>query len=433
MTKPMTSTMPEGGKRGGEMRKGPLLVATTGDDGTTALRAAHLLAGHWGTEVIVLSVVEPDPASTLDPQLQMLSAEYLTARMDMRQATVERQIREVLGTEATWPLHVRFGPAPQIITNEARALRASLIVMNRGRHDVLTRLFTGETTLRTIRRADRPVLAISGDWSALPRIAVIGIDFSPSSIVAARDALSMLADGATAYLVHVWSRSGSDHPSVRAQEEAYERQLPERFARVAELLEAPSEVVLRPISLLGSPVEQLARFAQAQGAELVAAGRRGHGFFERLLVGSVTTGLLRNLTRSILVTPEPSPSVADRLERSITGISTGRSPAQWAVQLDSFSRRNRGRRTVLEVDDPSVGIQVQATGHALLGVVYDPNGDEIEIMLGRPDDATSHLTHTIRDVTAVAVQSDPGGRDQALRITHRRGQALLTFLPEEVV
>src|SRR5581483_2816699 len=194
---------------------------------------------------------------------------------------------------------------------------------------------------------------------------------------------------------------------------------------VVGLLDVPSGIVLRHVSLLGSPVEQIAAFAESQGAELVVAGKRGHGFFERLLVGSVTTGLLRGVARSMLVTPEPSAIEADRLERRITGVSTGRSPDQWAAQLDGFSRRNRGRRTVLEVDDQTVGIQVQATGHALLGAVYDPNDKQIDIMLGRPDDATSHLTHAIRDVTAVAVQSDPQGHDQALRITHRTGQALL--------
>lgn len=50
-------------------------------------------------------------------------------------------------------------------------------------------------------------------------------------------------------------------------------------------------------------------------------------------------------------------------------------------------------------------------------------------MLGDPDGGTRHLTRGIADVHSVAVVTDAHGTDFGLRIAHRGGQTLLTFLP----
>ena len=50
-------------------------------------------------------------------------------------------------------------------------------------------------------------------------------------------------------------------------------------------------------------------------------------------------------------------------------------------------------------------------------------------MFGDPAGPVAHLTRAITGVTSVAVQSDPGGLDVALRLTHGAAQTLLTFLP----
>jgi nucleotide-binding universal stress UspA family protein len=428
MTRPTTSAAAPATETRGTRTAGPLLVATNGQDGTAALRAAELLAAHDRSDIVVLSVIEPEPASAYDPQFGIIAPEYEAARLETRRADLQRQLQSVAGAGAAWPTDIRFGPAPDAIADEARQRRASLIVMDSGRHDWIARLLAGETALRTIRRAQVPVLTVAGAFDALPRTAIAAIDFSPSSITAARAALDLLADDATLCLVHVWSRSASEHPSERARDETYERGLPALFDRVEKALGAPRGITVRRVTLLGTPVEELLKFAASQGADLIAAGRRGHGFFERLLVGSVTTALVRGAACSVLVTPEPAPAEADALARSVTGVSESHAPEEWAVRLDGFSRRNRGRRTVLEVDDPHVGLQMQAVGYALSGVAYDHNDRRVEIMLGDPEHETTHLTHTIRDVTAVAVRSDPGGKDEALRITHRAGRALLRFL-----
>jgi nucleotide-binding universal stress UspA family protein len=430
MTNPTTSaTSPTSRPRDTRSAGRQLLVATSGEDGTAALRAAELLAPLFNSYVTLVSAIEPEPGAPYDTQFGFLSSHYLASRVEIRQADLQRQLQSLSAGAAAWRTDLVLGPAPDAIADEAHRLGASLIIMDSGRHDRMTRLLAGETTLRTIRCAQTPVLSVAGEFDALPRTAVAAIDFSASSIAAARAVLGLLADHATLYLVHVWSRSASDHPSERERDDAYERQLPGLFDRLEEALAAPPGITLHRITLLGAPVEELLQLAATHGVQLIAAGRRGHGFFQRLLVGSVTTALVRGARCSVLVTPEPSPVEADQLSRSVTGAFESHAPEEWAVQLDIFSRHNRGRRVVLEVDDPHVGTQTQAAGYALFGVAYDHNDRRVEIMLGDPENETTHLTHTIRDVATIAVRSNPGGRDEVLRIVHHTGEALLRFLP----
>jgi nucleotide-binding universal stress UspA family protein len=409
-----------------------ILVATSAQDGAAALRAAELLAQSSDTRVTAMSVIEAEAGAPYDLQFGFLSPNHLAARLQIRRADVRRQMQSLSGGGAAWHTEFVLGPAPDAIAQEASRLRASLIIMDSGRRDRISRLLAGETTLRTIRRAQTPVLAVGSEFDALPQKAVAAIDFSPSSIAAARAALGLLADGATLYLVHVWSRSASDHPSERERDDAYERGLPRLFDRVEEVLAAPRGITLHRIILLGAPAEELLLLAATHGAQLIAAGRRGHGLFERLLVGSVTTALVRGATCSVLVTPEPEPAEADQLSRAVTGSFESKVPEEWAVQLDGFSRRNHGRRSVLEVDDPHIGTQTQAAGYVFFGATYDHNDRRVEIMLGDPEHETIHLTHTIRDVTSIAVRSDPGREDEALRVAHHTGRALLRLLPSGV-
>jgi nucleotide-binding universal stress UspA family protein len=236
--------------------------------------------------------------------------------------------------------------------------------MGIGRHDLAARLLGGEVALRTIRRASVPVLAVPDTpFRVPPRTAVAGIDFSPSSVWAARAALDLLGAGGTLHLVHVWARTNIDHPALLEQDDAYERALPGRFAAVERaLVDHARDVTILRTSLLGGTAEQLADFARSHNADFIAAGARGHGLVERLVVGHVATGLIRTAPCAVLVTPEPQGAERADLELALAGTAEGRDRAEWADLLDAFSRRNGGRRTHLQVDDPALGAQARETG-----------------------------------------------------------------------
>jgi len=53
-------------------------------------------------------------------------------------------------------------------------------------------------------------------------------------------------------------------------------------------------------------VERVLDFAETTDADLLVAGRQGLSFLTRLMVGSVTTALVRGARCPVLIIPEPS-------------------------------------------------------------------------------------------------------------------------------
>jgi hypothetical protein len=100
----------------------------------------------------------------------------------------------------------------------------------------------------------------------------------------------------------------------------------------------------------------------------------------------------------------------------------------WAAELNEFTNRNAGRRTILEIDAPEYGAQPEETDYPLKGVVFDPRDRRIQIMLGEAGSFDRHLTHSIEAATRIDVLRGRDGRDEALRIQHRGGQTLLRFV-----
>ncbi|HEY0972819.1 MAG TPA: universal stress protein [Gemmatimonadales bacterium] len=407
---------------------GPLLVATTGANATAIITAARLLAGRLGGAPEVVAVREPVPiylpGMGMEPILPAVDAEQRRRLMD--------GVTDALGSaydgDPSWSVDVVDGTPARTIARLARERGSRLIVMGIGRHAPIDRVFGSETALQTIRVADRPVLAVAPGFVELPRHAVVAIDFSPASVRAAEEALSILAEGGKLSLVYVRPR---DTDLVRLGSEILNWYDGERvtglFDRLVASLQVPSSVTLERAVLTGEPADQVLGYADREGADLVATGSSGLGFFDRLIVGSVATRILRRSTVSLLVVPRPSAAEAERIERRLSGTIESSTAARWPDLVEAFSERNIGRPTQLEIDDPSLGAQLQEVGHTLLGVAYDRRHDRLEIMLGAPAGG-GRLTHSIGDVTSVGVLSGPHERDLALQARHGQGQTILMFL-----
>jgi len=413
---------------------GPIVVATTGDDGVCALKAAERLAARARTTVLVVSVVTPPPPGAVGLDGDAPWPPDPEADRALRRQRVAEQVRQIAGDGGAWPIEVLVDSPPRAIAEAAIAHRAALLVMGIGRHDLAARLAGSEVVLQTIRHARVPVLAVADKpFPVPPRVAVAAIDFSPSSVHAAHAALELLGDGGTLHLVHVWSRTAIGHRALLEHDDAYERALPRRFAQVERaLLDRARDVSILPTSLVGDTVEQVVAFARTHDADLIAAGRQGHRLLERLLVGHFTARLIRTARCAVLVTPEPAVAERAQLERTLTGTAESHDRDEWPALLDAFSRQNAGRRTALEIDDSELGAQAQETGYTFLGATYDRHDGRVALMLGAAagGGGAAHLTHSIDGATSVAVQAGAGGRDAALSVRRGDGQTLLTFLPD---
>lgn len=404
---------------------GPIVVALGGSDVSGVLRAARLFESTAVGGMIVASVLEPIVAYFTGDSPPILSPGFEEERASSRLATMAREISHA-GLSAAWQTQVVYGDPSFGITSLARSLHAPLIIMGIGRRRPLDRLFGLETAARTIRRARCPVLAVTATVTVPFREAVVATDFSLASISAARAIVPLMASTSVLHLVHVWERNMVDDDRLQALNEAYVASLPAKFAHLRELLSVPLGVTVKHEVREGKVAEHILTFADARHADVIVAGRHGMGAIERLFVGSVTTTLLHGTTCSLLIAPEPTPAERDSILRRMTGTSESSVPSDWTAVLDTFSRRNLGRPTTVEIDDIALGAQVLESGYALQGATYDHHDRCIELMLG--DGVTRHLTRTIAGVDSVAVYTDQLGRDSALKVAHGPGQTLLTFV-----
>ncbi len=416
-----TSVGPELGIRAD--KAAPVIVATDGrEQSDPALIAARLFAG--GDDALrVVSVVRPMPIVTADAAIPVSPDVEAARRADQKRLVSEQMHR--LWSDANLDVEVYHGDPASTIARVAHDGNAAMVVAGLGRHRVIDRLFGDETALRLIRVSAVPVLAVTnGLTSALHRI-VVAIDFSETSLRAARLAIELAAPQATIYLAHVAPRDSTLY-DWHGHGSSYRQDAGEALEKIREQLRIPSDVVVQRILLQGDPATELLAFATSVNADLVATGSHGHGFVARMLIGSVTTRILRCATCSVLTVPHHAAIARVRMSAESSVVqSLGR--LDWAQKLDEFTRRNVGRRGLLEVDDPEIGAQAQEHDYPLLGAAYDPHDHRVELMFGELGDLDRHLTRSIGGVTAIDLLSDERGRDKALRIAHGDGQTLLTL------
>jgi hypothetical protein len=101
--------------------------------------------------------------------------------------------------------------------------------------------------------------------------------------------------------------------------------------------------------------------------------------------------------------------------------------SDWAHELQTFTNRNAGRKTVIEELGEELGAQEEERGFLLRGVAYDRRDHRIEIMVGELEGTDRHLTHTVSANSNIDLETDDTGRDRALRIERPDGQTILRF------
>jgi nucleotide-binding universal stress UspA family protein len=287
-------------------------VVVLGDDprqeASPPARVALALAERRGARPHVVRVYDTRalPVPSVLPGL-IAAAEALIG--DAPRHAEEREVRELMrrrvGAAVAWPVHASVGVPAGAIVRTAAHLDAALVVLGLRRHARVDRLTRDETTLHVMRGAHCPVLGVAPGLEGLARCAVVGVDLSPASRVAAARALTLLRPGGTLLLVHVdqdrardaWE-PGDLHADVGAALDA-----------LATDLAAPANVavhrVRRTAHSYACVADALRDVAGRAGAELLAVGSRRYDWLDRALAGSVATDLARAGGRSLLVVPPP--------------------------------------------------------------------------------------------------------------------------------
>ncbi len=266
---------------------------------------AGLLARRLDAELDVVAVYEPvqpidygfgvTPASTPEEDDAVKRGIRAEARGQLAAAGVERYV----------PLR-RTGMAATEIASAARQTGASLIVVGLGPHQAIDRALGGETALQLVQQASSPVLAVPGEAARLPRRIVAAIDFTATSVRAARTAARLLAPGEALHLVHVRTRT-DERAEARAagqlEDEDAARPGEERLIELAGSLPLPRQVSTHTALLDGHPAPALLEYVARVHGDAIALGTHGYGLWKRLTIGSVSSKVLRVAATAVLVQP----------------------------------------------------------------------------------------------------------------------------------
>jgi nucleotide-binding universal stress UspA family protein len=132
----------------------------------------------------------------------------------------------------------------------------------------------------------------------LPRKILLATDGSEDAELAGLAAASLSVEaGAELHVVHAWE--SVPHPVVDAEsyEEEAARILRVQAGRVADAGAAVGKTHL----VMGSPVDAILDLGEEMGADLLVLGSRGRGTLGRLILGSVSEGVVHHATRPVLV------------------------------------------------------------------------------------------------------------------------------------
>jgi len=398
---------------------GTILVATDGTGAAAgALRVAEEMAQWSEVGVQVLGVVEPVPVFDAGFMVALPEVELFEARREALRRDILAQLESVQGPGTPWPVSVEAGVAGSKIVGCAEAIGADAILMGLGQHRRMDRVFGTETVLQVLRLSHIPVLAVPQSVDRTPRSAAVGMDFSPFGDRAAEVTFGFVRPPSEVHLVHVLS--GLEFlPTLSEEWRAnYETELFDRLRNVARTLPAPAGSEVRPQILEGEPAQELLSFAEGKHIELLVAGSHGHSFVGRILMGSVSTRLIRGARCSVLVVPP-----TEQPEPATDGEGAG--DRGWVKALADFTRANAGRPTTVELIDAEETTQVCGRGLPLLGVDYDPKEDRVNIMLGHWGTVEGHLSHSLPAPREIEVVTGPEGRGESVRIELRQGRVVL--------
>jgi nucleotide-binding universal stress UspA family protein len=409
--------------------RGPILLATDGNDQSASPATfARLLALKLGVLLEVVTVIEPIVAySTALGGIPVYLPEAEEAIREARLAKVYDYLaRQSIGVSAP-SLHLRFGATAYEIARTAAQRAASFVVVGSAPRRRLNHIVSGKCAVRVLRASAVPVISVPPGMNALPKSIVVAVDFSPASVIAATAALLLVADGGTVTLMHILPPLLADAPIRDIAGRDPSDSVQTLFGRLRDELRpfVPENVTIETMIRTDFEVEGILGSALNLNADAVAVGTHGPRLLERLFVGSVAASVLRNASQMVLAAPPPPAAEGLDLWLRLTGNARTSHAGEWTTTLDHFTRRNKGRRVTLEVDDPEIGAQL--LGHGILvGVTYDAHDKRVEIMLGDAQSERRPMMHSIPSVDSIALTSDEGGGREALALRHGRGQTLVS-------
>lgn len=286
----------------------PVLLAADGSpEAAAATHFALALQNDCDARINVLTVTETHRipiAPPLDMALGLSDPATAAALRELLEEETQRTILNVLGQQVEWPVRIAPGVPAEAIAREAARLRAAQVVIGLRPPGRLERALHLETTPQVIHAAACPVLGVSREGMALPRRVLVAVDFGHASLEAARAARALMRRGGRLMLVYVAPATyyGPEEGATLIHDLGVDACF-ERLVREVGGDGVEVERVVLPHDGVASIASILLERAATTRADLVAAGSSRYGRVERMLLGSVSTDLIREGRHSTLIVP----------------------------------------------------------------------------------------------------------------------------------
>ncbi|HSF41402.1 MAG TPA: universal stress protein, partial [Thermoanaerobaculia bacterium] len=236
----------------------------------------------------------------------------LTRRLDEQVKRLGIRPEELAGTV------LEYGPPHRFLIDTAQKVGADLIVVGATESPRMAKLF-GSTAERVVRKATRPVLTVRGTRAMPPKRVLLPVDLSPLSADAFRQGLRVLdqilpARDAALEAFFVMTEYDRQGLAPEAAPELSDANAGRELSRFVETnAKNTGWTVATKVSMGYADEEILARMEE-WAPDLIVLGTHGRGGFERFLLGSVASSVVRNAGTSVLVIP-PEAALEESLAR----------------------------------------------------------------------------------------------------------------------
>lgn len=260
--------------------------------------------------------------ATVFPEEHPLGA----GRVDVEWASYVREQAEIIQDKARAAVgdaalyrNVASTSAAHGLADLAEDIEAVMLIVGTTQETGLTRALLGSSTERLLHGATAPVMVVPPGWreSAPERISSIGVayvdtrDGREALRVAVRVALRIPAQ-VTLYSVIGQSSERYSYLVGRADEQAFLDKARDSFGKALEFAAAgvPPELEPRTVLLEGAIVDSLAGLGP-DDVDMLVCGSRGYGPVRRVLLGGVSSRLIRRARLPVAVVPRAATASAE--------------------------------------------------------------------------------------------------------------------------
>jgi len=273
------------------------------------VRSGVLLARRTGAKIHMAHACPPPMSyggAPFFPDYSM--GEVLKAERAALQRRLDHQM-ERLGIDRAElaGIHLEIGPAHRLLVETAGQVGADLMVVGPSESPWLAKVL-GSTADRVLRKATCPVLVVRDELRLPLQRVLLPVDLSPLSAEAFEAGLRFLVsigDGAPPVAEALFMMTEFDRQALspRATETAVEKLAVQELERLVTLHSAGVPWKIEALVESGYVDSGILERIETSKPDLVLLGTHGRSGFERFLLGSVASTVVRQSASNVLVIP----------------------------------------------------------------------------------------------------------------------------------